>query len=55
MSYGKVLANTGGAGLLFGGLYISQMWLVAISLALVMAAALAIRFVWRRNKAIGDI
>ena len=55
MGYGKVLANTGGAGLLLGGLYISQLWLIAGGLAIVLAAALAIRIVWRRNKAIGEI
>jgi hypothetical protein len=55
MGYGKVLAFTGSTGLLFGGLYISQLWLVTISVAVVAAAALAIRLVWRRNKAIGDV
>lgn len=55
MGYGKVLAYTGSTGLLFGGLYVSQMWLMAVSLAIVLAAALTIRTIWRRNKSIGEI
>ena len=55
MGYGKVLAYTGSTGLLFGGLYISQAWLITISLAVVATAAIAIRFAWRRNKSIGDV
>jgi hypothetical protein len=55
MGYGKVLAFTGSTGLLFGSLYISQLWLVTASAVAVLAAALAIRFVWRRNKSIGEV
>ncbi len=55
MGYGKVLAYTGSTGLLFGSLYVSQLWLIAASVAMILAAALAIRFVWRRNKSIGEI
>jgi hypothetical protein len=55
MGYGRVLAYTGSTGLIFGGLYVSQFWLITISLAVVLAAALAIRLVWRRNKSIGEI
>lgn len=55
MGYGRVLAYTGSTGLLFGGLYISQLWLIAIAVAIVLVAALAIRFIWRRNKSIGEI
>ena len=55
MGYGKVLAFTGSTGLLVGGLYISQLWLITVSLAVVAAAALTIRVMWRRNKSIGDV
>lgn len=55
MGYGKVLAFTGSTGLLFGSVYVSQFWLVTVSAAIVLVAALAIRFVWRRNKSIGEI
>lgn len=55
MNYGKVLAFTGSTGLMFGGLYINQFLLITVSLAVVLAAALTIRLVWRRNKSIGEI
>lgn len=54
MDYAKGLPATGG-GILFGGMVLSQAWLLMTALLVVVAAALTIRFVWRRNKSINEI
>lgn len=54
MNYSKALPATGG-GLLVGGVVISQAWVLTIALAIVVAAALAIRFAWRRDKSINGL
>lgn len=54
MNYTKALPATGG-GLLIGGIVISQAWILAIALTIVAAAALAIRFAWRRDKSINGV
>lgn len=54
MNYTKALPATGG-GILVGGVVISQAWIIAVSLAIVVSAALAIRFAWRRDKSINGV
>jgi hypothetical protein len=54
MNYTKALPATGG-GLLVGGVVISQAWILGISLAIVVSAALAIRFAWRHDKSINGV
>lgn len=46
--YERVVPMAGAAAV--GGLVLSQLYLVAIAAALVLAGALAIRLLWRRNK-----
>lgn len=55
MNYAKVLPATGGSGLLIGGVVISQAWLLGLAIGLVLAAAVAIRFGWRRNKQLNEV
>lgn len=54
MNYTKALPATG-SGLLVGGVVISQAWILAIAVTVVAAAALAIRFAWRRDKSINAL
>lgn len=54
MNYTKALPATGG-GLLVGGIVVSQAWILAIALTLVVGASLAIRFAWRRGMSINGI
>lgn len=54
MNYTKVLPATG-SGLLIGGIAVSQAWIIAAALAIVVAAAVTIRFAWRRDKSINGI
>lgn len=51
MNYAKALPATGG-GLLVGGAFVNQAWVLGLAVAVVLASAIAIRFVWRRNKSI---
>lgn len=50
--YGK-LASTG-AGIAIGGVFINQLWLLAIAVGCMLVGALAIRLGWRRNKTMSD-
>ena len=54
MNYNNVLPATG-SGLLIGGIAISQAWIIAAALAVVLAAAIVIRFAWRRDKSINGV
>jgi len=54
MHYSKALPATGG-GLLVGGVVVSQAWILAIALTIVVGAAVAIRFAWRHDKSINGV
>lgn len=54
MNYAKALPATG-SGILIGGLVISQAWILLASVLIVVAAAVTIRFAWRRSKSINEI
>ncbi|HEY4964176.1 MAG TPA: hypothetical protein VIH90_05765 [Candidatus Saccharimonadales bacterium] len=54
MNYSKVLPATG-SGILIGGVVISQAWILGVAVAIVVIAALIIRFAWRRDKSINAI
>lgn len=54
MNYTKALPATGG-GLLIGGIIISQAWILAIASAIVLGAAIVIRFAWRHDKSINGV
>lgn len=53
MDYGKTLPITG-AGITIGGIFLGQLWLVAIAVTLVLAGALLIRLTFRRGKKAGQ-
>lgn len=49
MDYGKTLPMTG-AGVSILGIYIGQLWLVALAVALVAFGALLLKLTFRRGK-----
>lgn len=51
MNYAKALPATGG-GLLVGGAFINQAWVLGVAVAVVLACAVAIRLAWRHKKSI---
>lgn len=53
MDYQKTLPATG-AGIVVGGTVISEQWLLAAALALVVAGAIVIRLAFRRGKKATD-
>lgn len=53
MDYGKTLPMTG-AGVTAFGIYIGQLWLIALAIGLVAGGALLMKFGFRRGKNADD-
>ena len=55
MNYSKVLPATGGTGLIVGGMLVSQAYLLLSVALVVLAAAILVRVMWRRDKKIHEL
>lgn len=55
MNYGGHSLAATGLGLTIGGVFFDQMALVGISLGLIVAGAMVVRYGFRRGKNVGDV